>query len=130
MQRRRSLLNQSEHLMKFFSKYFTLLSTFTRSTAKWSFIVEKEKNSFKSSTLKISLTASLELKQVSRAPALELVRCCKRYFATHEAPEGGPLQSKLNQPWLSVHIIIPCMNNQGQNLSYPYGSRTIGSACS
>ena len=31
--------------------------------------------------------------------------------------EGGPLQSKLNQPWLSVHIIIimaSCMKNQGQ----------------
>ena len=46
MQEGSTLLKQSEHLMKFFSKYFTLLSTFTRSTAKWSFIVEKEKKQF------------------------------------------------------------------------------------
>ena len=45
MQKGSILLKQSEHLMKFFSKYFTL-STFARSTAKWSFIVEKEKKQF------------------------------------------------------------------------------------
>ena len=42
---------------------------------------------------------------------------CKRYFATHDAREGGPLQSKLNQPWLSVHIIISIMHEKpGSNL--------------
>ena len=54
---------------------------------------------------------------------------CKRYFATHDAREGGPLQSKLNQPWLSVHIIISIMHEKpGSNLKPAHACQAAAAA--